>query len=335
MSRTFRTVGSGASQTTEPIENNKIPIYETKAAAEADIANLSDGQIIGTKDEGNENAKPVDVVEKGNMHAVTSNAVAEITSNHNGIFRGKCLNGDKSKLYPTLPIGNTNYLPGGGYTIEQVMTNIAAGNFADIYPGDYFIDAENKVYRIAGLDTELNKGDAPVIAHHAVIVTDFSLTNMGWNTTDTTAGGYQASAVQAYCDGDGQAAIESVFGAAHVLTVRDLLSSDMNASAASPGYSAWQGVASSWGFYSHKVRLMSEVEVYGARIWSGSYDIGTANEQFPLFRLMPQLATGLRYDYWLSGIARAVDACFVSNGGNSSNNLTSHTFGVRPRFLIG
>ena len=77
MSRTFRTVGSGASQTTEPIENNKIPVYETKAAAEADIANLSDGQIIGTKDEGNENAKPVDVVEKGNMHAVTSNAVAD------------------------------------------------------------------------------------------------------------------------------------------------------------------------------------------------------------------------------------------------------------------
>lgn len=81
MSRTFRTVGSGASQTTEPIENNKIPVYETKAAAEADIANLSDGQIIGTKDEGNENAKPVDVVEKGNMHAVTSNAVFDYINN--------------------------------------------------------------------------------------------------------------------------------------------------------------------------------------------------------------------------------------------------------------
>ena len=74
--KTFRTVGSGASQTLEKIENNKIPVYETKAAAEADIANLSEGQIIATKDEGNENAKPVDVVESGNMHAVTSNAVA-------------------------------------------------------------------------------------------------------------------------------------------------------------------------------------------------------------------------------------------------------------------
>ena len=54
--KTFRTVGSGASQTLEKIENNKIPVYETKAAAEADIANLEVGQIIATKDEGNENA---------------------------------------------------------------------------------------------------------------------------------------------------------------------------------------------------------------------------------------------------------------------------------------
>ena len=61
----------------EQVPTDKIPVYETKAAAEADIANLSDGQIIGTKDEGNENAKPVDVVEKGNLHAVTSNAVAD------------------------------------------------------------------------------------------------------------------------------------------------------------------------------------------------------------------------------------------------------------------
>ena len=89
MSRTFRTVGSGASQTTEPIENNKIPVYETKAAAEADITNLSDGQIIATKDEGNENAKPVDVVESGNMHAVTSNAVAEIAGSKVGFLLGK------------------------------------------------------------------------------------------------------------------------------------------------------------------------------------------------------------------------------------------------------
>ena len=317
MSRTFRTVGSGASQTTEPIENNKIPVYETKAAAEADIANLSDGQIIATKDEGNELVIPAEIGE------------------HNGIFRGKCLNGNPATMYPILPIGNTKNLPGGGYTIEQVLANIAAGNFEDIYPGDYFIDSENKVHRIAGLDTELNKGATPITSHHAVIVTDFALTNMGWNTTDTTVGGYNSSAVQAYCDGAGQAAIESVFGAAHVLTVEDLISNNINASAASPGYSGRQGAASSWTWAFHKVRLMSEVEVYGTRVWSGGYDIGTANKQFPLFQLMPQLATGLHYDYWLSGIAGAVDTCFVNYTGNASYSGASGAIGVRVRFVVG
>ena len=263
------------------------------------------------------------------------NDITQDISDHNGIFRGKCLNGNPKTMYPILPIGNTKNLPGGGYTIEQVMANIAAGNFADIYIGDYFIDINNKVYRIAGLDTEVNKGDAPLRSHHAVIVTDFVLTNMSWNPTNTTAGGYKSSAVQAYCDGDGQVAIESVFGAAHVLTVRDMLSSDMNASAPSPGYAAWQGVASAREWSSHKVRLMSEVEVYGARVWSGGYDIGTANEQFPLFRLMPRLATGLSYNYWLSGIVSADYACHVDHTGIADFTLPNNILGVRVRFLVG
>ena len=122
--------------------------------------------------------------------AATKKLVSADIYEHNSIFRGKCLNGNPATMYPILPIGNTKSLPGGGYTIEQVLANIAAGNFDDIFIGDYFIDSENKVYRIAGLDTELNKGDTHLTSHHAVIVTDFALTNMGWNPTNTTAGGY-------------------------------------------------------------------------------------------------------------------------------------------------
>lgn len=313
--KTFRTIGSGNTQTIEPIENNKIPVYETKTAAENDLANLEVGQIIATNDEGNE--------------------LVITAGEHNGIFRGKCLNGNPATMYPVLPIGNTKSLPGGGYTIEQVLANIAAGKFDDIYIGDYFIDSNNKVYRIAGLDTELNKGDAPFTSHHVVIVTDFAITNTKWNTSNTTAGGYNSSDVQAYCDGAGQAAIESVFGADHVLTVRDLLSTGINASATSPGYSGWSGAASSWGWFSHKVRLMSEVEVYGTRMWSGGFDIGSADEQFPLFRLMPQLATGLSYTYWLSGIASVDYPCFTSIRGTAAWAYAADIYGVRVRFLVG
>lgn len=73
--KTFSTSGTGSQQSLSEIENNKIPVYDTKTDAEADLANLTAGQIIATKDEGNETSTPVDVVEDGNMHAVTSNAV--------------------------------------------------------------------------------------------------------------------------------------------------------------------------------------------------------------------------------------------------------------------
>ena len=71
------TEGIGASQTTTNAQDEKIPVYETKTAAETDLVNLEVGQIIATNDEGNELSNPVDVVQDGNMHAVTSNAVAD------------------------------------------------------------------------------------------------------------------------------------------------------------------------------------------------------------------------------------------------------------------
>ena len=119
--KTFRTVGSGASQTLEKIENNKIPVYETKAAAEADIANLSDGQLIATKDEGNENAKPVDVVESGNMHAVTSNAVATVVDSKVGFLLGRST--DIIEAFSKVSIPNDFY----SKTIKQFCDDI--GNY--------------------------------------------------------------------------------------------------------------------------------------------------------------------------------------------------------------
>ena len=112
--KTFRTVGSGSAQTIEPIENNKIPVYETKEAAEADIANLSEGQIIATKDEGNEMFNPVDVVQDGNMHAVTSNAVADFAFDKSkirtGIVYGGSANNDDWIATFDTPFADSNYI---------------------------------------------------------------------------------------------------------------------------------------------------------------------------------------------------------------------------------
>ena len=62
--------------TLEQVPTEKIPIYDDIDAAAADIANLAENQIIATHDTGSELSAPVDVVQSGNMHAVSSNAVA-------------------------------------------------------------------------------------------------------------------------------------------------------------------------------------------------------------------------------------------------------------------
>lgn len=77
--KTFSTSGTGNQQTLSEIESDKVPVYDSVADAEADLANLEEGQIVATKDTGSELSAPVDTVQSGNMHAVTSNAVAEYT----------------------------------------------------------------------------------------------------------------------------------------------------------------------------------------------------------------------------------------------------------------
>ena len=135
MSKTFRTVGVGSEQTLEKIENNKIPVYETKAAAETDLANLSDGQIIATKDEGNENAKPVDVVEKGNMHAVTSNAVAESVADR--VYKVKNMfSGEVSPNYDYMDLDLS--------LLENKICNVMIiGNANKIYLGKFDVSKWN------------------------------------------------------------------------------------------------------------------------------------------------------------------------------------------------
>ena len=138
--KTFRTVGQGSTQTIEPIENNKIPVYETKAAAEADIANLSDGQIIGTKDEGNELPNPVDVVESGNMHAVTSNAVAEAVDGR--VYKVKNMfSGDVSPNYDYMDFD----LP----KLEDKICNVMiVGNANKVYLGKFNVAKYRGDYHI-------------------------------------------------------------------------------------------------------------------------------------------------------------------------------------------
>ena len=138
--KTFRTVGSGSTQTIEPIENNKIPVYETKTAAETDLANLEVGQIIATKDEGNELSNPVDVVQDGNMHAVTSNAVSEAVDGR--VYKVK--NMFSGNISP-----NYDYMEFDLSLLENKICNVMiTGNANKIYLGKFNVAKYNNEYNI-------------------------------------------------------------------------------------------------------------------------------------------------------------------------------------------
>ena len=132
------TEGIGASQTTTNAQDEKIPVYETKTAAETDLANLEVGQIIATKDEGNELSNPVDAVQDGNMHAVTSNAVADFAFDKSKIRMGYIVGGSANnedwkvvfntpfpddKYYAVvIPSSYGGYCPAGWYIVNKVNT---------------------------------------------------------------------------------------------------------------------------------------------------------------------------------------------------------------------
>lgn len=119
----------------DEVPNEKIPIYDNLADVESDLANLEAGQIVATKDAGGELSHPVDVVEEGNMHAVTSNAVADIFSAN--IDNTKFALSTTSNVEVTAQYTGLLYVvisqsnTGGSTIVEDGTVLIADDNYAD------------------------------------------------------------------------------------------------------------------------------------------------------------------------------------------------------------
>ena len=231
---------------------------------------------------------------------------------HNSIFRGKDI---------------TSY-----FTDGSLYNRIANGTFEDLFVGDYIIQ-NNITWRIAGFDIHLNKGDQPLITHHAVIVPDSNLTTEVMNWEGSTEGGYVGSLVygttlpSVLTD-----YITPVFGN-HIIEYRAFLTNGINPT----GYNSSgtnDGCSNSCAWFSRKLDLMDECEVYGSAIWSSSgFDCGSAYTQLPLFALAPQYILSDE-SYWLKDISTSHSYASVTNSGIADGAWTAVILGVRPRFLI-
>lgn len=267
-----------------------------------------------------------------------------------------------------VPKDITAYITDGTFWKRLAGTNGYA-LFEDIYIGDYFkmsrpISAYERTGQfqttgsqyvtIAGLDTMMNNGDqgSGVNYHHAVMVAGqgfggtqhFGLSRM--NATNTTKGGYKSSEMNTLVLGEvastGSTAADATinqqlyaeFGS-HLKTTRELVSNGINAT----GYNRFgsaTGCASGFEWISAQAILMSEIEAYGATVWSSSgYDTGNANRQLPLFAFSKQSQNNRSANYWLKDVASAAYFCLAHGFGYSYYDYASvAAFSVRPRFII-
>ena len=248
--------------------------------------------------------------------------IASLAAAHNSIYRGADL---------------TSYWNSG-----QMSVDIQAGNFSNIYPGDYIlkditIDGttySNVKFIVMDLDYHLHCGDYETTAHHVVIMPEEALGSAQMNAEHTTAGGYLGSKMWTEHMPKVTAGFEAAFGAAHILEHRELLSNAMDANLKSNAYDGWSGATSGWAWASVKANLANENMIYGAPVLSSSlFDTGECNSQLAAFRLNHGLICSKRYWWWLRSVAGASYFCDVSDGGDADDGDAA-SGGVRPIALL-
>ena len=241
---------------------------------------------------------------------------------HNGIYRGKNLG-----TFSTLA------------EFEAFLTthNVSSGLFTDLYLGDYFTLKDgtyNKEWEIAGFDTYLHKGDTEMTKHHLALIPKTNLLTSYMNATNDTTGAYYNSYMHQTVIPQVNTAMANILGS-HLLERRALLANAMTKDIASGAGAGWTGASSGWAWYTVKSCLLSEVAVYGSKVFSSSfYDVGEDCERLPIFQFKGHSYT--RQWFWLRAVASSsVFANADGNGNATGINASTSSGGVRPLICVG
>ena len=273
-----------------------------------------------------------------------NNIVPKTAAAHNALCRGKDL---------------TSYEANGG-----MAAAIKAATFDDIFPGDYIIKSvtiDGNTYRdvkwiIMDLDYHYNRGygnwkdsegntTANYAVHHVVLMPEHYLFNAQMNSSNTTAGGYQACAMFKTIIPKVNAGVLNAFGKAHVLMHDELLTNNMNPNAASSVGAGWTGSAywdwsgndgdTKGGYpWRHDIQcnIPNQAMMYGSSpLASSGFDAGTCNKQLAYFRY------GQNFDRnnwcWLRDVSSGSDFANANDSGRADSYGASYSSGVRPYFF--
>ena len=256
-------------------------------------------------------------------YMILNQIIPQSAAAHNAFYRGKDL---------------TSYFDSG-----DMSKAIAAGTFADIYPGDYITKSvtvdgtthSDVKWIVADLDYHLHRGDTETTAHHVVLIPENNIGTSKMNGSDTAAGGYQSSymwgtTIPKYVTG-----ITNAFGSDHVLTHRERLTKmiDANAYAGGGGLGNGATVYTSGEWVDVTVNIPNEAMMYGhAPFASSGRDTYGCNKQLAAFRYGQNFTRASWC--WLRDVASAIYFANVGGDGEADCGVASGVNGVRPYFLL-
>ena len=223
-----------------------------------------------------------------------------------------------------------NAMPPRGKNLSSSITSaqlaaIAGRTYDGLWLGDYWV-INGHTHTIVSFEPYWNVGDTAMQRGHIGVVSDGGWSS-AWYSSNDTSHGYVSTdtgTIRKYIKDTVRPAIRTDFGTSHVLSYRALYPS---------AYSS--GAATGWAWVDADVELLSEVEVYGCRVWgSSAYEVGHSARQLDLFRVKPDFKCN-RSNWWLRDVYSATGACIVDGNGNAGTGGASYVRAVRPLSLIG
>lgn len=234
------------------------------------------------------------------------------------------------------------------YSYDDLMAGVADNDFSDIFIGDIierdtpaisvtnFAAKAKTQYAVIGINSLKNHGDTPKLQNkpHLVMIPLDGLGNAYMNATNITTGGYKDSYMNTTVMPAVVTALESAFGANHVLQTREYITNTVTSTVASRAGLGWQGGSTAGEWSDQKAILMTELEAYGATPFSSSaYDNIGLNEQLPGMKL--DRIMNRRFHRWLRSVFHSTSFCSVYANGYPSYGSASNVLVVCPRFAIG
>ena len=197
-------------------------------------------------------------------------------------------------------------------------------------------------YVIAGLNPMKGTSTPYRLTENHVGLIVIPHTTQKWNESGNTytggdgrGAGYANSDLHYYLTNTLLPLVQSDLGSANLLAHSKLLSNAVNQTGTNKMGSA-TGCSSSWGWYANQyISALSEVQVYGATVWSSSgFDTGEACRQLDVFRVYNHTEIfGGEYP-WLRDVVSASYAAFADNRGNANTSTASYAYYVAALVLF-